>query len=64
MLAVFLGAVGEREPQLPDSFIGGTNRFDAMASEIVSRLSHVSARVFQRFDGFGDARMTQTLRLR
>ena len=63
MFTVFLGAVGERAPQLLDSFISGTHRFDPMAPEIVSRLSHVSAGVFQRLDGFGDAWMTQTLRL-
>jgi macrodomain Ter protein organizer (MatP/YcbG family) len=64
VFAVFLGAVGERKPQLLDSFIRGAKRFDAMASEIVSCLSHVSAGIFQRVDSFGDARMTQTLRLR
>jgi len=64
VLAVFFRAVRERQPQLPDRFIGGAHRFDAMASEIVWRLAHVSTGVFQCFDGFGNARMTQTFRLR
>lgn len=64
VLAVFFRSVGERQPQLPDSFIGGTHRFDAMTSKIVRRLAHVGARVFQRFDGLGNAWMTQTFRLR
>ena len=64
MLAVFFRAIGKRQPQLPDRFIGGAHRFDAVASEIMSRLSHVSSRIFQRFDGLGDTWMTYSLRLR